>query len=135
MVLESAGFLYSLFEKRSDSINLVKIWMAFDNPFKKELEEVARKLEPFQQELKWVRDRLSFHGSLNRVREKEGLDIFNVDSGRAHELVGLVRTVEIMAERMVEWYCENGLKGSVEEREGKRRGFISELKGYQVRRR
>jgi len=132
MVLESAGFLYSLFEKRSDSINLVKIWMAFDNLFKMELVEVARKLEPFEGELKLVRDRLSFHGSLDRVREKEGLDIFNVDSKRAHDLVDLLRTVQIMAEKMVEWYFATG---SVEERENEWRGFILELKGYQVHRR
>jgi len=35
LVLETASFLYSLFEDRPDSINLLKVWRGFDHPFGK----------------------------------------------------------------------------------------------------
>jgi hypothetical protein len=75
LVFEMASFLYSFFEDRPDSINLLKIWRGFDHPFGNELQTCATRLTPFKEELKLVRNRIGFHGSLSRSHERAGLDI------------------------------------------------------------
>ena len=66
LLLETSSFLYSLFEDRVDSINLMKVWQGFEHPFNNELQDYSTRLIPFKQELKLVRDRLGFHGSFHR---------------------------------------------------------------------
>jgi hypothetical protein len=48
LLLETSSFLYSLFEDRSDSINLLSVWSGFDHPFGSELQQCASRLNPFR---------------------------------------------------------------------------------------
>ena len=106
LVLETSSFLYSLFEDRPDSINLLNVWRGFDHPFSAELQKCAKRLSPFKEEVRLVRNRVGFHGSLKRGRERAGLGIFDVDSSRAHEFVRLVRDIQQLCLRMIAWYME-----------------------------
>ncbi|MBI4001057.1 MAG: hypothetical protein HY348_04660 [Nitrospira defluvii] len=106
LVLETASFLYSLFEDRPDSIDLVRVWRSFDHPFGNELQDSVTRLSPFKDELKLVRNRLGFHGSLSRSHERAGLGIFDVDSGRAHDFARLVRDMQQLFLRMIAWYMK-----------------------------
>src|SRR5262245_48209586 len=40
----TCSFLYSLFDKRDDSTNLLRIWTGFDHPFHQKLTAIAKKL-------------------------------------------------------------------------------------------
>jgi hypothetical protein len=104
LLIETASFLHSLFEERSDSINLVRLWQGFDHPFAKELQEHAARLDPFKEDLKHVRHRLGLHGSLTRSHEKFGLGIFDVKDGRAQALADLTRDMKKLFLRMIGWY-------------------------------
>lgn len=106
LLLETASFLYSLFEDRPDSIDLVKVWRGFDHPFGNELQDSVTRLSPFRDELKLVRNRLGFHGSLSRSHERAGLGIFDVGSGRAREFAHLVRDMQQLFLRMIAWYMK-----------------------------
>jgi hypothetical protein len=106
LVFETASFLYSLFDDRVDSINLVQVWRGFDHPFAGELANCEARLLPFKEELRLVRNRLGFHGSLDRAREQAGLGIFDTDSPRAQEFVRIVRDVQRLCLRMIEWYMK-----------------------------
>jgi hypothetical protein len=106
MVFETASFLYSLFDDTNNSINLPKVWRGFDHPFDKELEEIVKRLEPFKNELRLVRNRIGFHGSLNRGHEAAGLGIFDVESQRGRDFVGLTRDTQILATKMIKWYID-----------------------------
>jgi len=106
MVFETSSFLYSLFEDTENSINLLEIWQGFDHPFGDELQKFAKKLEPFKDELRLVRNRVGFHGSLNRSRERAGLDIFDFESPRAREFARLVRDMRSLSLKMIEWYIK-----------------------------
>ena len=59
LVFETASFLYSLFEDRRDSINLLNVWQGFDHPFSDELQNYVTRLSPFKKELRLVRNRMS----------------------------------------------------------------------------
>lgn len=128
LVFETASFLYSFFEDRPDSINLLRIWQGFDHPFSSELQACATRLTPFKAELKLVRNRVGFHGSLSRGHERAGLGIFDVDSGRAHEFVGLISDVQRLFLRMIAWYME-GMDSSQRPAEMWKE-FINELRRY-----
>ena len=104
LVLETSSFLYSLFEDRTDSINLLRVWRGYDHPFANDLREHATRLDSFKGDLKLVRDRLGFHGSLTRNHEQGGLAIFDVNSGRAREFSRLVRDLQQLFLRIIEWY-------------------------------
>lgn len=106
LVFETSSFLYSLFEDRPDSINLVRVWQGFDHPFSKDLQDCVMRLDPFKQELKLLRNRLGFHGSLSRSQERVGLGIFDVDSGRARDFACLVRDMQQLFLRMIAWYMK-----------------------------
>jgi len=106
LVFESASFLYSLFEHRRDSINLVNVWQGFDHPFRDDLQEFVKRLNPFKEELRLVRNRVGFHGSLNRSRERAGLGIFDVNSSRARDFSRLVRDMQQLCLRMIAWYMQ-----------------------------
>ena len=106
LVFESASFLYSLFEDRRDSINLVKIWQGFDHPFSDDLKRFVARLNPFKKELQLVRNRVGSHGSLNRNHERAGLGIFDVNSSRARDFSRLIRDMQKLCLRMIAWYME-----------------------------
>jgi hypothetical protein len=89
LLIEMSSFLYSLFDHRRDSINLLRVWQGFDHPFGNELQDYSTRLTPFKEDLKLVRDRLGFHGSLTRSHEGAGLGVFDVDSGRARVFFAL----------------------------------------------
>lgn len=127
LVFESASFLYSLFEDRRDAINLLNVWQGFDHPFGEDLREFAIRLEPFRKELRLVRNRVGFHGSLNRSHERAGLGIFDVDSSRARDFSRLVRDLMILCLRMIEWYMK-GIDSSVHHSEMWKE-FLLELQG------
>ena len=106
LAFETASFLYSLFEDRNDSINVLKIWQGFEHPFEQDLQGFIERLTPFMKELKFVRNRVGFHGSLNRGYEKTGLGIFDVNSPRALEFSRLVLDMQMLSLRMIAWYIE-----------------------------
>ena len=127
LVFESASFLYSLFDDRPDSINLMRVWQGFDHPFSAELQGCVTRLDPFKQELKHVRNRLGFHGSLSRSHERAGLGMFDVDSGRARDFVRLVRDMQQLFLRMIAWYM-NAMDSSMRPAETWNE-FVNELWG------
>ena len=127
LVFETSSSLHSLFDDRSDSINLVRVWRAFDHPFGDELKGCVTRLDPFKQELKLVRNRLGFHGSLSRSHERAGLGIFDVDSGRARDFACLARDMQQLFLRMIAWYMK-GMDSSMRPEEMWNE-FINELQG------
>lgn len=127
LLLETASFLYSLFEDRPDSIDLVKVWRGFDHPFGNELQDLVTRLSPFKDELKLVRNRLGFHGSLSRNHERAGLGIFDVDSGRARDFARLVRDMQQLFLSMIAWYMK-GMDNSMRPAEVLKE-FVNELQG------
>lgn len=127
LLLETASFLYSLFEDRPDSIDLVTVWRGFDHPFGNELQDSVTRLSPFRDELKLVRNRLGFHGSLSRSHEQAGLGIFDVDSGRARDFARLVGDMQQLFLRMIAWYMK-GLDSSLRPAEMWNE-FAKELRG------
>jgi hypothetical protein len=128
LVIETASFLHSFFEDRPDSINLLKIWRGFDHPFGNELHDCEAKLTPFKAELKLVRNRVGFHGSLTRSHERAGLGIFDVQSSRARDFARLIRDVQQLFLRMIAWYME-GMEASERPAEMWKE-FINELRRY-----
>ncbi len=128
LVFETASFLYSLFEDRKDSINLLKIWRGFDHPFGEELQNCVTRLNPFKEELRLVRNRVGFHGSLNRSHERAGLGIFDVDSSRGRDFARLVRDMQQLCLRMIAWYME-GMDSSARPAEMWKE-FVAEMQGH-----
>jgi len=106
MLFQTAGFLYSLFDDRKDSTNLLRIWKGFDHPFNNELQNFYKKLSPFKNDLKSVRNSIAFHGSLTRSREKAGLSIFDIESPRGSEFAGLISDMLNLALKMIMWHVE-----------------------------
>jgi len=106
MFFETTSFLYSLFDDRQDFTNLLKIWHGFKHPFDKELEEFVKKLEPFKKELQFVRNRIGFHGSLNRAHEGAGLGIFDVKSQRGREFLLIIHDTKNLAVKMIKWFVD-----------------------------
>jgi len=131
LAIESASWLYSLFDDRNDSVNLLKIWRNFEHPFEKDLREFEDKLAPFKDELKLVRHRIGFRGSLTRMAEKEGLGILDVDSGRANAFVGIVKDMQLLAVKMIEWFCCQTIKPDGSRDEEKWHQFFRELKKFE----
>ncbi len=127
LLLETASFLYSLFEERRDSINLLDVWRGFDHPFSEELHDCVRKLDPFKKELRQVRNRIGFHGSLNRNRERSGLGIFDVDSLRVHDFARLIGEMRELFLHMIEWYIKRMDESARPDEMWKE--FVAELKG------
>ncbi len=127
LALETSSFLYSLFEDRTDSINLLRVWGGFDHPFGNDLQEHATRLDPFKGDLKLVRDRLGFHGSLTRSHERGGLGVFDVNSGRARDFARLVRDLQQLFLRMIAWYMK-GMDSTARPAEMWHE-FVSELRG------
>jgi len=103
---QNASFLYSLFDDTKNSTNLLKIWKGFDHPFEKDLQNFDRRLTPFKDELKKVRNRIGFHGSLTRIHEKAGLGIFDLESPRSIEFSKLIGDMNILALKMIKWHLE-----------------------------
>lgn len=128
LLLETASFLYSLFEDRQDSINLPTVWRSFDHPFRGEVQSFATRLDPFKQELRLVRNRIGFHGSLTRSHEGAGLTIFDSAGPRAREFAILVRDVQRLALRTIAWYVE-GMDASTQPAEIWRE-LVVELQGH-----
>lgn len=128
LVLETASFLYSLFEDRRDAINLLNVWRGFDHPFGDELQNCVTRLSPFKEELRFVRNRVGFHGSLNRSHEGAGLGVFDVNSSRARDFVRLVRDMQQLFLRMIAWYME-GMDSSARPAEMWKE-FVAELQGH-----
>lgn len=96
----TCSFLYSLFDKRhDDSTNLLSIWSGFEHPFDQELEAIAKKLEPFKDDLFKVRSRYDFHGSLSHAHEAEGFRIFQISE--VHTLFEVVHEMKQLADKMV----------------------------------
>ena len=127
LVFESASFLYSLFEERRDSINLVNVWQGFEHPFNDDLQAFVKRLNPFKEELKLVRHRVGFHGSLNRSCERAGLGIFDVDSSRARDFSRLILDMQQLSLRMVAWYMKRMKNSQMPDEMWKE--FIAEMKG------
>lgn len=127
LLVVTSCFLYSLFEHRSDSINLAEVWKDFDHPFVKELHDCVTRLSPFKEEVKLLRNRLGFHGSLSRDRERAGLGIFDVDSGNAREIAKLVRDMQQLFLRMINWYIK-GMDSSMRPTEMWKE-FVIDLRG------
>ena len=132
LLIESSSFLYSLFDHRKDSTNLLRIWQGFDHPFKTELQAYSTRLEPFKVELKCVRNSFGFHGSLYRSKEKAGLSIFDVNSGRAQDFFRAVGEGKQLFLRMIDWSIE-GMDESERPAELWRE-FMAEMKTYAVAR-
>ena len=128
LLFETASFLYSLFEDRRDSINLLNIWQGFDHPFNDELKNYVTKLSPFKEELKFVRNRIGFHGSLNRSHEGAGLGIFDAESQRARDFANLVLDMQQLCLRMIAWYME-GMESSARPAEMWKE-FFAEMENY-----
>lgn len=128
LVFETASFLYSLFEDRPDSINLEKVWQGFDHPFGKELQNCVTRLAPFKDELKLVRNRVGFHGSLSRSHESAGLGIFDVESSRGRDYIRLAMDMQQLFLRMIGWYIQ-GMDSSGRDAEMWRE-FLGELQGH-----
>jgi hypothetical protein len=126
LLLEASSFLYSLFEDGPDSINLLKVWRGFDHPFGKELQDCATRLDPFKDDLKKVRNRLGFHGSLSRSHERAGLGIFDVDSGRARDFLRCLSATNQLCRHMIAWYIQ-GMDSSLRPAEIENE-FMSELR-------
>ena len=99
----TCSFLYSLFDKRSDSTNLLRIWTGFDHPFHQELSSIAKKLTPYEDNLYKLRSRYDFHGSVSRAHEAEGVMIFE-DVEKSRKLFEIVHEVKQLAVKMVVWY-------------------------------
>jgi hypothetical protein len=128
VLVETSSFLYSLFEDRSDSIDLLRVWQGFDHPFGNELQDYSSRLCPFKEELKLVRDRLGFHGSLTRSHEGAGLGIFDVDSSRGRDFARLVMDMQRLFLRMIAWYIKNRMDTSAHPAEILKE-FCNELRG------
>jgi hypothetical protein len=106
LLIETSSFLYSLFDERDDSIDLTKVWQGFEHPFGDDLQKMVTRLSPFKPELKLVRHRLGFHGTLSRERERAGLGIFDVNSGKAREFARLTIDFQQLFLRMIAWYIK-----------------------------
>ena len=132
LLVESSSFLYSLFDDREDSTNLLRLWQGFDHPFSHELQDFSMRLSPLKEKLKLVRNCLGFHGSLTRSKEGAGLGIFDVDSGRARDFARLVRDSQQLFLRMIEWYVK-GMEESAKPAE-LWRDLLAELQNYSVAR-
>jgi hypothetical protein len=105
----SCSFLYSLFERRDDSINLLRIWDGFDHPFRDDLEAINVRLQPFMHKLKRVRNGYGFHGSLSRAHEARGFDVFRGSQGQM--LCEIIHDMKNLAVRMIHWRMERGPEG------------------------
>ena len=127
LLIETASFLHSLFEERSDSINLVRLWKGFEHPFAEDLQEHATRLDAFKEDLKLVRHRIGFHGSLTRSHEKGGLGIFDVESGRAKTFSRLTSDMQMLFLRMIGWYMKK-LNCDTHPSETMWREFTSDMK-------
>jgi hypothetical protein len=132
LALETASFLHSLFEDSDNAINVLHVWQGFDHPFSGDLQSLAGRLGAFKEDLRLVRNRVGFHGSLNRSRERAGLSIFDVQSSRARDFVRLVRDIQQLFLRMIAWYVE-GMDKSAQPAEIWRE-FVSEMRSYSVAR-
>jgi len=128
LLFETASFLYSLFEDRDDSLNLLNIWQDFNHPFGYDLQDFVTRLSPFKDELRLVRNRVGFHGSLNRNRERSGLGIFDVDSSRALNFIKLLIDVQHLFQRMIEWYIKG--MGEIARPGEMWQEFVAELEGH-----
>jgi hypothetical protein len=106
MVFLTASFFYSLFDDDKNSVHLGKIWKNSGHPFNNKIKEIEDRLAPFKKELQWVRNRIGFHGSRNRDREKAGIDIFNVEGPRGREFARLKSDMQSLAREMIKWYTD-----------------------------
>ena len=102
----TCSFLYSLFERRSDSTNLLRIWTDFEHPFRQELEDIAERLGPFMGDLYRVRSRYDFHGSLTQDHQAAGFGIFQDPQFR--ELCQIIHAMKQLAVNMVMWFMRHG---------------------------
>jgi len=132
LLFETASFLYSLFEDRQDAINLLNIWQGFDHPFGDELRNFVARLSPFKEELRLLRNRVGFHGSLTRAHERAGLGIFDVNSPRGRNFIRLVLDMKKLALHMIDWYMKDM---DASDRPGEmREEFLAELQGHPIQR-
>jgi hypothetical protein len=101
----TGSFLYSLFEDDRQSINLVRVWSGFPHPFEEALHTIATQLEPLKDDLRRVRNRYGFHGSLSRTREAEGLQIFAEPQAQA--LRAVIGRMLLLAGKMIPWHMQH----------------------------
>lgn len=102
LMTTTCSFLYSLFDKRRDSTNLLRIWTGFEHPFTQRIDTIAERLSPFMDDLYKVRSRYDFHGSLSMAHQAEGFSIF--EGERGHDLFRIVHDMKQLAVDMAEWY-------------------------------
>ena len=98
----TGSFLYSLFEDSDNALNLVRVWSGFPHPFGDELQRIATQLEPLKDNLRHVRNRYGFHGSLSRTREATGLSIF--EEPQAQALRAVIGRMLLLAGKMIPWH-------------------------------
>jgi hypothetical protein len=79
-----------------------------------------------------VQNRIGFHGSLSRSREKAGFGIFDIESPRGIEFFRLILDMRELAYRMIKWSTERMSK-AVEPNKFLQE-FDLELTGYTVSR-
>ena len=116
LLLDTCSFLYSLFDDRRDSIHLARVWAGFDHPFYDALTAIENRLQPFKPQLKLVRHRYGFHGSLSRTLEAEGFDI--LQDPLAGDLCTLIHDVKQLAVHMIAWHidrmpCDHAERGAL----------------------
>lgn len=132
LVIDTASFLYSLFDDQKGSINLPKIWQGFDHPFEKDLQVIVTQMQPLKHDLQLVRHRLGFHGSLARKAESEGLRLFDIDSGRSVEFISIMSAMAKSAGRMILWFCSKTKNTDGKLNMKTYKAFATELDNFEV---
>jgi hypothetical protein len=123
-----------LFDDTRNSTNLLKIWQRFDHPFENDLQHFDKKLTPFKDELRKVRNRIGFHGSLTRSHEKAGLGIFDLESPRGREFANLIRDMLDLAPKMIKWHLKRMKNSDLDKKIGLWKEIGGELTGYTINR-
>ena len=93
-----------------------------------------KKLTPFKDELRKVRNRIGFHGSLTRSHEKAGLGIFDLESPRGREFANLIRDMLDLAPKMIKWHLKRMKDSDLDKKIGLWKEIGGELTGYTINR-
>jgi hypothetical protein len=99
----TGSMLYSLFDRRTNSTNLLRDWTEFDHPFRQALEEMEKRLQPFMGDLCKVRSSYDFHGNLTQAHQAEGFSIYQ-DPQRSQALLRIVHAMKQLAVNMIVWH-------------------------------
>lgn len=76
------SYFYSIIDDRADSVNMFRVWRIKFPSHEAEIERVEKKVIPYRPLFKSFRNRVGFHGSINREDHTEGLKIFRKLNGR-----------------------------------------------------